>query len=548
MAGSTSNLKVLGPVQNIGGGGGLNIIGKYPDDIDKAKPGDALIDEYGNIWINDGTTWVQVEAVKGEDGKDGEDGVDGKDGVGVPEGGQDGQILVKVGPEDFETKWDDVEFSSDAGNLVELNPVRKALRKRKPKEGEEVVLPLGKVVMYVGLGTPSDWPEIENAKTGSLFTSTTGDGFFFRDNDGWGIVGGSDDAPELPDDLVTQEDLEGLATEEYVDDANADTLAYVDKGDEETLTQANAYTDEKIAEGVEGEINLDGYATSVEVSEGDAKTLEDAKAYTDTAVGNIDIPDSYTKDEANEIANDLTENLHEYVKNEDAGVLEDSKEYTDEQIAAIDFPDGGGSFFGENPPTEDLKEGNLFIDSDNYRQYVYDGSVWIEISPASVDDSDVDEILKTLNPFVDVEPASITGELSRIYRSSNTNANYLYSGIHYNSNAIGYSQYRFDVDVLGDDNWLDYNDLPSDIKSELVLSKGSSGNNISFTVKVADHGGDINDPSTYPQPGYENLLIRYWAKNVVNDREELVVSEGVSPWVVNHVQYPDVYPDAGGAE
>ena len=309
MAGSTSNLKVVGAVQNIGGGGGLNIIGKYPDDIDKAKPGDALIDEDGNIWVNDGTTWIQVDAVKGEDGKDGTNGVDGKDGVGVPEGGQDGQVLVKVGTEDYETTWGDVEFSSNAGNLVELNPVRKALR--KPKDGEEVVLPLGRVVMYVGNGLPSDWPEITNAKIGSLFTSTTGDGFFFRDNDGWGIVGGSDDAPELPDDLVTQEDLEGLATEEYVDTAidgidipevpddlltqeDLDGLAteqYVDDATVKTLEDSKAYTDEKIAEGVGGEINLDGYATSVEVSEGDAKTLEDANAYTDTAVGNIDIPE-----------------------------------------------------------------------------------------------------------------------------------------------------------------------------------------------------------------------------------------------------------------
>lgn len=431
MAGSTSNLKVVGPVQNIGGGGGLNIIGKYPDDIDKAKPGDALIDENGNIWIYDGNTWVQVDAVKGEDGKDGTDGVDGKDGVGVPEGGQDGQVLIKEGTEDFETKWGDAEFSSDSGNLVELNPIRKALR--KPKDGEEIALPLGKVVMYVGNGLPSDWPEITNAKVGSLFTSTTGDGFFFRDNDGWDLVGGSESINT--DDFLTADDLDGLATEEYVNEA----------------------------------------------------------------------------------------------------------------LANIEFPDGGGSFFGENPPTEDLKEGYLFISSDTYRQYVYDGSVWVEISPAGADDFDIEEILKTLNPFVDVTPASITGELSRIYRGSKTSTAYLSSGINFKSNTIGQSQYRFDVDVLGDGNWVDYEDLPSDTKSELVLSRSGSGNNISFTVRIADHGGDINDPSTYPQPAYENVLIRYWAKNVVNDREELVVSEGVSPWVVNHVQYPDVYPDEGGA-
>ena len=390
MAGSTSNLKVVGPVQNIGSGGGLNIIGKYPDDINKAKAGEALIDNDGNIWVNNGQDWVQVNA--------------GKDGVGIPEGGQDGQFLIKEGTENYKAKWGDVEFSSDAGNLVDLDKNRKALR--KPKDGEEVVLPLDKVVMYVGLGTPADYPEITDAKTGSLFTSTSGDGFFFKDADAWGLVGGSDEAPELPDDLVTQDDLEGLATEEYVDDANADTLEYVDNADADTLKASKEYTDEKIAEGIEGEISLDGYATVVQVSEGDAKTLEDANAYTDAAVSNIDIPDvelpddlvtqddlqglateeyvntaidnieipevpplpdelvyeddledfatkeyvdgavdaidipnSYTKDEANKRADEMDQSLRENIKYEAASAVEDANAYTDEQIGGIEIPE-----------------------------------------------------------------------------------------------------------------------------------------------------------------------------------------------------------------
>ena len=465
MSGSTSNLKIVGPVGNIGGGGGLNIIGKYPDDINAdSKPGDALIDKDGNIWVFDGTDWIKVDAAAGPPGPPGpkasvdvgttttgdagtdadvedvgdEDGSvlnftiprgdQGEAGEGVQAGGLENEVLAKSSADDFDTKWVTVDFSG--GNLVDLDLGRKAAK----RQGRNVFeVPTDKVVMYVGQGTPGDWDDIADAKTGSLFTSSSGEGLWNKDSD-WDLVGGSEEINT--DDFLTADDLDGLATEEYVDEA----------------------------------------------------------------------------------------------------------------FANIEIPDGGGSFFGENPPTEDLKEGDLFINSDTYRQYVYDGSVWIEVSPAGVDDSGIDDILKTLNPFVDVEPASITGELSQIYRGNKTSLTYLYSGIRYKSNAIGYSQYRFDVDVLGDGNWVDYNDLPSETRSELVFSKNSSGNNISCNIKIADHGGDIDDPDTYPQPGYENLLIRYWAKNVVNDREELGVSEGISPWVVNHVQYPDVYPDAGGAE
>jgi len=71
-------------------------------------------------------------------------------------------------------------------------------------------VPTDRVVMYVGTGTPADWP-ITDAAVGSLFTSTDGAGLWHKDSD-WDLVGGSD--VELPDDLVTQKDLEdALATE-----------------------------------------------------------------------------------------------------------------------------------------------------------------------------------------------------------------------------------------------------------------------------------------------------------------------------------------------
>ena len=48
----------------------------------------------------------------GENGKDGKDGKDGKNGEGVPNGGQKGQVLAKVGSADYDTSWQTIEFPS----------------------------------------------------------------------------------------------------------------------------------------------------------------------------------------------------------------------------------------------------------------------------------------------------------------------------------------------------------------------------------------------------------------------------------------------------
>ena len=211
----------------------------------------------------------------------------GPPGQGVPPGGFAGQLLSKVDSTDYNTAWIDFDGGN---NLIDLDASR---IKRS-------VVPVDRVVMYVGEGTPTQWPAISGAVTGALFTSSTGEGLFSKDAD-WDLVGAGD----VP---------EGLATEEYADDAA-----------EDALKAAKAYTDEKIAEGIEGDISLDGYATSLEVSEGDAKTLESANTYTDEAVGKIVIPE-------------IPPLPDELVYEDD---LEDfaTKEYVDDAVGAIDIPE-----------------------------------------------------------------------------------------------------------------------------------------------------------------------------------------------------------------
>jgi hypothetical protein len=105
-----------------------------------------------------------------------------------------------------------VEAIATAENIVNLDG------------GKRAAVPVDRVVMYVGSGTPADWPAISGAVTGALFTSSTGEGLFSKDAD-WDLVGGSEDGGGSVD-------LDGYATEDYAD-----------QGDTATLESANAYAD-----------------------------------------------------------------------------------------------------------------------------------------------------------------------------------------------------------------------------------------------------------------------------------------------------------------
>jgi len=62
------------------------------------------------VVIKDITQKVKINA-KAKRGLQGEPGVDGKDGEGVPAGGLPGQLLVKVGYDDYDSDWGTIEGS-----------------------------------------------------------------------------------------------------------------------------------------------------------------------------------------------------------------------------------------------------------------------------------------------------------------------------------------------------------------------------------------------------------------------------------------------------
>lgn len=104
-----------------------------------------------------------------------------KDRLEPGPGETEGFILktdVQASYDDLEAGW--VEAIATAENLVNLDSGRRA------------AVPVDRVVMYVGSGTPADWPAVSGAVTGALFTSSSGEGLFSKDDD-WDLVGGSED-------------------------------------------------------------------------------------------------------------------------------------------------------------------------------------------------------------------------------------------------------------------------------------------------------------------------------------------------------------------
>lgn len=115
-----------GPKGDIGEG--LKILGSFDQPSQLPASGD-IGDAYliqGDLYVWDGTAYINagniqgppgVDGVDGMDGQpgadgadgqpgvDGIDGVDGQDGVGVPIGGSPGMVLTKIGENDFETEW-----------------------------------------------------------------------------------------------------------------------------------------------------------------------------------------------------------------------------------------------------------------------------------------------------------------------------------------------------------------------------------------------------------------------------------------------------------
>jgi len=112
---------------------------------------------------------------------------EGESGSGVIDGGgsvdlSDYSTITYVDDQDAATlaaskAYTDSELQefADNNNLVYLSNFRGAV-------------PTDRVVMYVGTGTPSDWIEVSSATSGALFTSTTDDGFWTKNSDGWSLT------------------------------------------------------------------------------------------------------------------------------------------------------------------------------------------------------------------------------------------------------------------------------------------------------------------------------------------------------------------------
>lgn len=91
--------------------------------------GDMWVDSAGNGWVWNGSTWVNVGAMRGPAGPAGPAGPQGvpgpvgpkgDPGVGVPPGGLTGQVLAKQTNADYVTQWVDQTGGSGGGGADEV--------------------------------------------------------------------------------------------------------------------------------------------------------------------------------------------------------------------------------------------------------------------------------------------------------------------------------------------------------------------------------------------------------------------------------------------
>ena len=204
---------------------------------------------------------------------------------------------------------------------------------------------------------------------------------------------------------------------------------------------------------------------------------------------------------------------------------------------------GGGSggsgeqmvYYGLQPPA-DAETGSFFTQEDTLKVYVLqDDGTWVETTSCSGGgDTDLTAVLNTINPFVTYEPSNITGDDIKIYYySSNTYT--IRPTTSYN--VIGTYRQHAEIDENGDGNWVDIDNINSTQLNSYSLSKGSSGGNNYLIGTPQIHGGTASDPTSWANPNFPNILIRYWTENVVNDRSVKVYTGEISPYVQTH-SYP----------
>ena len=210
----------------------------------------------------------------------------------------------------------------------------------------------------------------------------------------------------------------------------------------------------------------------------------------------------------------------------------------------VDLSNCGGSgvqmvYWGIQPP-DTAPEGALFTQEDSNKQFIHQGDgVWVEQSSCGTGgDVDLQPIWDVIDPYVKYVPASITGENTRIYVTGGTT--YAISAIA-STNNIGSTEQRAEVDEQGDGNWVPISKISNTQLNTYSLSKGGTSGYDYLVGAPTIHGGNPSDPSTWENPNFPNLKVRYWTENIVSSKRVKVYTEedGISPYYENHKKITD---------
>lgn len=187
-------------------------------------------------------------------------------------------------------------------------------------------------------------------------------------------------------------------------------------------------------------------------------------------------------------------------------------------------------FYGVKPPDE-APVGAIFTDENTIKSFVHQGEgVWIEHTPCVGDGEDGG------NPngaYINFNPSSETDEEVRVYVIPHASQYGIAVSTVYNNTGL-YTE-RWEIDPEGDGNWGDArNDFTSDQRNDFSIGSGTSGWSTYIMGLPGNHGGNGNDPSTWPNPKWPNLKVRCKCFNDVDHDELTVYSEAVSPYLENH--------------
>ena len=185
--------------------------------------------------------------------------------------------------------------------------------------------------------------------------------------------------------------------------------------------------------------------------------------------------------------------------------------------------------YGQPMPT-DPNLGALWTDDTNYKQYVFNGNEWVEVTSCTGDGEPKHETyiefyrLKVSLGAYSHNGDSITGSSIDIWWNSTEGKDY-YDG-----------EWYWEIDMLGDDNWVKHEDLPQDFLDSINFIRQS---NSKYTFE-ASIGATYYD--WFEQhPKYPCARARLTASNYsrVNPNDFTILTSGPCPLFPN-----DTYSDS----